>query len=155
MTPLMAFPAGAGDGRGGSVALGDGCGHRRHRGKADAGAARCWRICGRPGGSAGPGIAGSRHGLDSLFNRPSTTPQTQDLRGETGRIPLTALGETGVSDADSYLTQLVAANTGVDQATAAKRVDDAIAQVTPRRSQRMRPGALRPPPPLLSPLPSC
>ena len=84
---------------------------------------------------AGPGMGpdlGMGYLTDSLFRTDHpTTPQTpQDLRGETGRILLTALGETGVSDADkAYLTQLVAANTGVDQATAAKRVDDAIAQV--------------------------
>jgi hypothetical protein len=69
---------------------------------------------------------------DSLFrtDHPATPPTPQDLRAESGRILLTALGENGVSDADkAYLTQLVAANTGVDQTTAAKRVDDAIAQV--------------------------
>ena len=69
---------------------------------------------------------------DSLFrtDHPATPPTPQDLRVESGRILLTALGENGVSDADkAYLTQLVAANTGVDQTTAAKRVDDAIAQV--------------------------
>ena len=45
-----------------------------------------------------------------------------------GRSLLTALGEARVSDAVAiYLTQLVAANTGVDQATAGQRVDNAIA----------------------------
>jgi len=84
---------------------------------------------------AGPGMGpdfGMGYLTESLFrtDHPTTPPTPQDLRGESGRILLTALGETGVSDADkAYLTQLVAANTGVDQAAAAKRVDDAIAQV--------------------------
>jgi len=69
---------------------------------------------------------------DSLFrtDHPATPPSPQDLRGQSARILMTAVGDTGVSDADkAYLAQLVAANTGIDQATAAKRVDDAIAQV--------------------------
>jgi hypothetical protein len=84
-------------------------------------------------GPAGPGMGldlGMGYPTDSLLrtDHPTTFQTPQDLRVETGRILLTALGETGVSDADkAYLTQLVAANTGVDQATAAKCVDDAIA----------------------------
>ena len=86
-------------------------------------------------GPRGPGLGpdlGMGYLTDGLFrtDHPTTPPTPQDLRGESGRILLTALGENGVSDADkAYLAQLVAANTGVDQATAAKRVDDAIAQV--------------------------
>ena len=111
-------------------------GTARMAGQIGAGAAQgAGEYAAAQAGPAGPGMVpdlGMGYLTDSLFRTDhSTTPQTpQDLRGETGRILLTALGETGVSDADkAYLTQLVAANTGVDQATAAKRVDDAIAQV--------------------------
>jgi len=107
-------------------------GTARMAGQIGAGAAQgAGEYAAAQGGAAGPDL-GMGYLTDSLFRTDHpTTPQTpQDLRGETGRILLTALGETGVSDADkAYLTQLVAANTGVDQATAAKRVDDAIAQV--------------------------
>ena len=111
-------------------------GTARMAGQIGAGAAQgAGEYAAAQAGPAGPGMGpdlGMGYLTDSLFRTDHpTTPQTpQDLRGETGRILLTALGETGVSDADkAYLTQLVAANTGVDQATAAKRVDDAIAQV--------------------------
>jgi len=107
-------------------------GTARMAGQIGAGAAQgAGEYAAAQAGPAGPDL-GMGYLTDSLFRTDHpTTPQTpQDLRGETGRILLTALGETGVSDADkAYLTQLVAANTGVDQATAAKRVDDAIAQV--------------------------
>jgi len=112
-----------------SAAIG---GTARMAGQIGAGAAQgAGEYAAAQAGPAGPDL-GMGYLTDSLFRTDHpTTPQTpQDLRGETGRILLTALGETGVSDADkAYLTQLVAANTGVDQATAAKRVDDAIAQV--------------------------
>ena len=107
-------------------------GTARMAGQIGAGAAQgAGEYAAAQAGPAGPDL-GMGYLTDSLFRTDHpTTPQTpQDLRGETGRILLTALGETGISDADkAYLTQLVAATTGVDQATAAKRVDDAIAQV--------------------------
>jgi len=85
------------------------------------------------GPAAGPG-AGVSSGIpyltDGLFraDHPVTTPP--ELRAEAGRILLTATQDSGVSDPDkTYLAQQIAATTGVDQATAKKRVDDAIAQV--------------------------
>ena len=54
---------------------------------------------------------------------------TRDVRAETGRILVTALGANEVSPADrTYVAQLVAARTGLSQADAEKRVDEVIAQ---------------------------
>ena len=104
-------------------------GTARMAGQIGAGAAQgAGEYAAAQAGPAGPGMVpdlGMGYLTDSLFRTDHpTTPQTpQDLRGETGRILLTALGETGVSDADkAYLTQLVAANTSVDQATAARTI---------------------------------
>ena len=89
------------------------------------------------GPAPGPDL-GMGYLTDSLFRseHPTTTPTPQDLRGEAGRILLTGLRDGGVSDADkAYLTQLVASNTGVDEATAAKRVDDALAQMQKAKAE--------------------
>jgi len=82
---------------------------------------------GRGGGNSDP-IA---YFTDTLFrsDRPAANPQ--EARGVSGRILLTALGTDGVSAADkAYLAQIVAANTGLSQADAAKRVDQVIDQIT-------------------------
>lgn len=82
---------------------------------------------GREAGPAGNPMA---YFTDSLFrsDRPST--DAQNRRAESSRIILTGLSNGGVSDADkAYLAQLVAAETGLSQADAAKRVDDVIAKI--------------------------
>jgi hypothetical protein len=67
---------------------------------------------------------------DELFHSSHPAGPPEDTRGEASRILLTAFHNGAITDADkAYLTQLVVADTGVDQVTAAKRVDDAIAQL--------------------------
>jgi hypothetical protein len=82
---------------------------------------------GRPGGGNSDPLA---YFTDMLFrsDRPAANPQ--EARAESSRILLTALGPDGVAAADkAYLAQVVAANTGLSQADAAKRVDDVIDQI--------------------------
>jgi hypothetical protein len=67
---------------------------------------------------------------DRLFrsDRPAGIPP--EIRAEAGRILVRGLGPQGVLDPDkAYLAHLVAATTGMDQPTAAKRVDDVIAEM--------------------------
>jgi len=88
--------------------------------------------------SSGSLPASPAYFVDMLFrpnpNAPAATPPTQgdrasDIRAETGRILVTALGANEVNPADrTYVAQLVAARTGLSQADAEKRVDDVIAQ---------------------------
>jgi len=69
--------------------------------------------------------------LDTLFrsDRPGPNATPEDIRGETTRIIVSGLRNGEVPAADkTYLAQLVAARTGISQADAEKRVNDAIAQ---------------------------
>jgi len=79
----------------------------------------------------GPLASATAYLNDTLFRSDHpATPTPPELQAEAGRILLTATTDKGVSDADkAYLSKLVVATTGVDQATATKRVDDAIAGV--------------------------
>jgi hypothetical protein len=80
---------------------------------------------------AGPLSGTMGYLTDTVFRSDHlATPTPPELRAEAGRILLTATTDKGVSDADkAYLSKLIAATTGVDQAAATKRVDDAIAGV--------------------------
>ncbi len=86
-----------------------------------------------PAGSA-QSVAGENiiaYDLDRLF-RTDKRPQNLDLtypRTEAARILLTAAGHTGItSDDRTYLVRLTAANTGLAQPEADKRVATVIAQ---------------------------
>lgn len=76
--------------------------------------------------------APSAYVVDTLFrtDHPAASAAAQDLRPEATRILATALlPGANVSAPDrSYLTSLIVAHTGVSQAEAQKRVDDAIAK---------------------------
>ena len=68
--------------------------------------------------------------LDTLFRgeKPDMAASDPAVRGETTRILVMGLRNGNVPAADrSYLAQLVADRTGVSQADAQKRVDDAVA----------------------------
>ena len=68
---------------------------------------------------------------DSLFRSDGTPDHTADAdtRGEATHILVRGMSDGDMSPADrTYLAQLVAAKTGVDQTEAQKRVDDVIAQ---------------------------
>ena len=68
--------------------------------------------------------------VDSLFR--SDRPRAADdapVREEVGRVLVNGLRQGDVSPADrSYLAQLVAARTGLNQPEAEKRVSEAVAQ---------------------------
>jgi hypothetical protein len=69
--------------------------------------------------------------IDGLYRseRPNPNVSNQEVRSETARILAMGIRNGDVSPPDkAYLVQLVAARTGLSQADAAKRVDDAIAQ---------------------------
>ena len=69
--------------------------------------------------------------VDTLFrtDRPPTTGTLQDIRSESSRILVRALGDGEITPADkTHLAQLVAAQTGLSQADAEKRIDDVLAQ---------------------------
>ena len=69
--------------------------------------------------------------VDMLFrtDKPTTAGNPQDIRAESSRILMRAFGEGDITPADkTQLAQLVAAQTGVSQADAEKRIDDVIAQ---------------------------
>src|SRR3984893_16192561 len=69
--------------------------------------------------------------VDTLFrsDRPDATPTPADVRTETTRIILSGLRNGDVPAQDkTYLAQLVAARTGISQADAEKRVNDAISK---------------------------
>jgi hypothetical protein len=87
------------------------------------------------------GRAGARDGgqqfdpneyfTDILFRSDSAKPDSNDtaIRGEVGRIFANALRQGEVSAADrSYLDQLIAARTGLNQPEADKRVSDVFAR---------------------------
>ena len=65
--------------------------------------------------------------VDTLFRTTDGTPASADVRQEAGRILAKGLTGGGIAPADrDYLAGLVAARTGVDQATAQQRVDAAV-----------------------------
>lgn len=69
--------------------------------------------------------------VDSLFrsDHPDANANPQAVTGEASRIIASGLRSGDVPEADkAYLTQLVAAHTGLSQADARKRVDDVIAK---------------------------
>ena len=69
--------------------------------------------------------------VDVLFrtDKPAATGNSADTRAESGRILAKAFAEGDIASADkARLAQLVAAQTGLSQADAEKRVDDVIAQ---------------------------
>ena len=68
---------------------------------------------------------------DMLFrtDKPVTPGNSQDIRAESGRIFARALSEGEITPVDrTRLAQLIAAQTGLSQADAEKRVDDVVAQ---------------------------
>jgi hypothetical protein len=76
-------------------------------------------------------VSGSSYDVDKLFRRADSGSASQsghDPRPEVGGIIANAATSGGVRDADrSYLSQLVASQTGLSQTDAQKRVDDFIA----------------------------
>jgi hypothetical protein len=73
----------------------------------------------------------SGYDVDTLFrsDRPDPAAGTRDVAAEATRILATGISNGDVPPADSsYLTQLVAARTGIPQAEAQKRVDDVLAR---------------------------
>jgi len=86
-----------------------------------------------PGSTASPASPVSAYSVDKLFRSTGSagpsTPIT-DLRTETGHIIANALVNGGVPDADrAYLSDQVAARTGISQGDAQARVDAFIASV--------------------------
>ena len=62
--------------------------------------------------------------------RPSAETPSADTRAEIGRLMMTSTGTNGMSAPDrTYVAQLVAARTGIPQAEAEKRLNDAITQL--------------------------
>jgi len=88
------------------------------------------------GSSASPvrgAFSANEYLVDSLLRTSSSSAAQDDaaLRSEVGLIFLNALRHGNIPAADkTYLTQVVAARTGVNESDAEKRVDDAFAQVT-------------------------
>jgi len=69
--------------------------------------------------------------VDTLFRSDNVAPENKDgsLRAEAGRILANGLRSNQMSAADqSYLARLIAAGTGISQATAEKRVSDVVAE---------------------------
>jgi hypothetical protein len=101
-------------------------------------------------GSTAGGYGPSDYAVDYLLRAPATPPvpsstanqpatatqqsspaSANDLREETSRIFASALANEELSASDrDYLTQLVAARTGLSPADAQKRVDEAIGELT-------------------------
>ena len=74
----------------------------------------------------------SPYDIDSLFrsDKPDPTASAQNVAAQASRILANGVSNGDVPPADrSYLAQLVSARTGIPQADAEKRVDDAIARV--------------------------
>jgi hypothetical protein len=83
-------------------------------------------------GGATNGSIVSPYDVDTLFRSatPDVNSSASDARAETARILAKGLPTGDVSAADrSYVSQLVAARTGISRADAQKRVDDVIAQL--------------------------
>jgi hypothetical protein len=82
------------------------------------------------GPEGAPALPDMGYLTDGLFRSDHPVAMPPEIRAEAGRILVRGLGPQGVPDADkAYLARLVASTTGVDQATATKRVDDVIAQM--------------------------
>ena len=90
------------------------------------------------GAMGSPGAPGMAHGLmagydvDVLFRstQPESSTTLADVRAEAGRILMNAVGTGQISPADrDYLSQLIAARTGIAPADAQRRIDDAFAQL--------------------------
>jgi len=78
------------------------------------------------------GTVVSPYDVDTLFRSasPDANSSPTDARAETTRILVKGLPTGDVSAADrSYVSQLVAARTGISQSDAQKRVDDVVAQL--------------------------
>jgi hypothetical protein len=78
------------------------------------------------------GTVVSPYDVDTLFRSttPDATSSPTDARAETTRILVKGLPTGDVSAADrSYVSQLVAARTGISQSDAQKRLDDVVAQL--------------------------
>jgi hypothetical protein len=102
---------------------------------------------GAPAGSA-QSVAGENiiaYDLDRLF-RAEKRPQNVDLtyaRSEAARILLTAAGHSGIAADDrAYLIRLTAANTGLAQPEAEKRVDTIITQARDNIRKARRSGVI-------------
>jgi hypothetical protein len=81
----------------------------------------------RPGGGIRDPIA---YFTDLLFRSDRPPANLQEARAESARVLQTALTPEGISTADkAYLAEVVAANTGLSQVDAAKRVDEVIDQI--------------------------
>jgi hypothetical protein len=97
------------------------------------GAARASATAAEGPGSAQAGGSLGQNGyfVDTLLrtNAPSSAPLNAPVRGEIGLILVNGLreGSMGASD-KSYLAQVVAAQTGLSEPEATKRVDDVYAQ---------------------------
>src|SRR5690349_16112347 len=77
------------------------------------------------------GIDPTGYLVDTLFrsDHPDANANPQDVRAEAIRIIVSGMRNGDVPSADkTYLAQLVGARTGISQADAQKRVDDAIAK---------------------------
>ena len=96
--------------------------------RAAATAATGAGVAAATGATEVPGVA---FYVDTLFrtDRPRGDGSDASTRAEAGRIVAAALGRTDIAPADkTYLSQLVAAATGLSQVDAAKRIDDTLAQ---------------------------
>ena len=74
----------------------------------------------------------SPYDVDNLFrsDKPDPTASTQNVAAQASRILANGVSNGDVPPGDrTYLAQLVSARTGIPQADAEKRVDDAIARV--------------------------
>lgn len=74
----------------------------------------------------------SGYDVDMLFrsNQPDGTASAADVHAEATRILAKGLTTGDVSAADrAYVSQMIAARTGISQADAQKRIDDAVAQL--------------------------
>src|SRR6201996_360713 len=96
------------------------------QGAANAGASA-------PGNSAGGGPSGApanAGGAGSSSETANSAQANTAQRGQINRILLTSLGPSGISSDDrTYLAQIVAAQTGLSQDDAQKRVDSVINQM--------------------------
>ena len=80
--------------------------------------------------SDGAVVLGDEYFVDSLFrtDHPATGRIDAPTRSEAGLIIVNAIRQPNVSTADkTYLTLLVSANTGLNQADAERRVDETLA----------------------------
>jgi hypothetical protein len=106
------------------------------------------RISAPSSGSSGPAASvGSEnliaYDLDRLFRGDQAPDDITYARSEAGRILLTSSGHRGVLPEDrTYLIRLIAARTGLDEAGATRRVDDAIARARDNLTRARRSAAI-------------